>query len=638
MSYDVKFGKSNLSDYCTVLNVKRSLLPSRSNFSKQVPGMNGSYYTGGKYDEKVIELEIAVYAKTKVEYAQKLTNLANILNTNVEVPIIISDEPYKVYYGIVDGQTDMSKKFQNGTATIKIVCHDPIAQSLYWNTYAPNGKNIFNVVSYGTEYTSPIIDIDFRNKGCFFQVTNYEGKTVLVGVPKDLTKPVIPFTDLVVEDNCELASSFTSISQSLLDTNRVVSGQYGVGHNGTGMVCTNFATGESDKWTGCAFKRNLGKNVSEFEVTIDLTFSSQGENYIPPPPQPPYVPPAPPTPPSKPDDSGSNGGDSCLGTYKVVNCGGLWINSGPNTSGPLYPMAPGTLIYPTEIQGNWAKHTHSNRWHTYTGWSSMRYLQKVSNSGRSTGAMTINAVTPKAFADEQSGIIEIYGYDQNGAKLFKLEVSDTNQFYEYVEPKIFIGDTLVLDDGKNVPSPRKEDEKDSSGNVTGQKEVASGVFGDFNDFQGKLIIKREKNTIGEDLWSCEIVKIHEGKVVKRIYTLNHLSNASYSKKPLNYLGVFIGRYGTLEPVSVMTVTNIKVKQLNMKTDEFTDSNVQVFEPGDHMQINFETGKITLNDEDYRYKLDIGSEFFEIPPGESQFVFATDAENTSVVCGFKDRFI
>lgn len=624
MAYIVHFNDVNLSDYCTVLNVKRSVLPTRSNFSKQVPSMHGSYYTGGKYLEKVIGIEIAIFAKTKEEYSQKVEALANVLNVNKPAPLSIDDEPYKNYYAVVDGSTELDKVFHNGVTTINFLCNDPFAESKYWNSFTNDENGIFDVTSYGTTHTHPIVDVDFKTKGCFFQLTNYEGKTILIGKPKDATKPIVSQSDIVENDNCQDSTSFTTISDTLFDANRVISGTYGVQDNG--IECTNFGSPQEGKWTGAGFKKALSKDVADFEVTVDVIFSSQGQNYVAPPPTPPVQPTPVPTPPSKPPTTPTTPPPVSLGTYKVVNCGGLWINREANTNNPLYPMAPNTLIYPTEIKNGWAKHTHSNQWNTFTGWSSMKYLQKVSNTGKSL--LTSNAKNVKTvYAEDQLGMIEIYGYTRNGSKLFKFEISDTNSFYEFVEPKVVIGSTTVLQSSSKVPSPRKVDDK----------EVASGVFGDFNDFTGQFSIKREKDINGNDYWSAEVRKIHEGKVVKVLTTDNAIYNKSFSKESLSYIGVFIGRYGEVEPVSVMSIKNIKVKNLNLKTDQIVEDNLAIFEPGDHMQIDFKDGIVTLNDESYLPYLDISSEFFTIPSGDSQFIFKSDAES-NVVCGFKDKFI
>lgn len=638
MAYIVTYGENKLSDYCTILNVKRSVLPNRSNFSKQIPTMNGSYFTGSKYSERTITLEAAIFAKTREEYASKVEKLAEILNTEGPVQMIIDDEPYKMYYAVLDGSTDLSKFAQTGRVNLNFICHDPLAYSMYWNTYQPNSKGVFTVESYGTADTYPLIDVDFVNKGCFFQLTNPKGQTVLIGKPKDSTQTTVSATDVLVNDNCQASSTMTTLSESLLDSNRKVTGQYGVGFNGNGIVCTNFGTSQEGKWTGAAFKRNIGQNVSEFEVTVDMTFSSQGKNYVAPTPTPPTPQPSTPQPGSKPSNPTTTPSTNSLGTYKVVNCGGLWINRDANVNTPLYAMAPGTYIYPTEISNGWAKHTHSNKWNTFTGWSSMKYLQKVSNSGKSLLSEKSDAMLmEEIYAEDQLGLIEIYGYDQNGAKLFKMQIDDTSEFYEYVDPKIYIGNSLVLHDGKNTPSPRKVTTDDGKGNKT-TTEVASGVFGDYNDFSGQFVITKQKNSKGQDLWSCEVRKIINGKLVRSMSTSNSLTNSAYPKGDLNYIGVYIGRYGTNTETSVMAVTNIKVRKLNMKTDQSVSNNLAIFDPKDHMQIDFSSGLVTLNDQPILSEIDIGSEFFTIPSGSSQFLFKTDAANTVVACGFRDRFI
>lgn len=633
MAYKVIYGESNLSDYCLVLNVKRSILPNRSNFSKQIPTMNGSYFTGSKYAERTISLEVAILTKKKEEYAQKVSELAKILDVIYPSKLIIDDEPYKCYYAVLDGSTDLEKFAQTGRATLNFICHDPLAYSLYWNTHFANDRGICDLESYGTTDTYPVIDVDFANNACFFQVTNPTGQTVLIGAPKDITKPNKPLSDIMLNDNCQSADTITALSETLIDSDKKITGQCGVGFNGDGFVCTNFGTAQDNKWTGGAFKMNVGQNVNEFEVTVDMTFSSQGKNYVAPTPTPPVPQPPTPTPPNKPNNGSSNTPSSSLGTYKVVNCGGLWINREANTKNRLYAMAPGTHIYPTEIKNGWAKHTHSNKWNTFTGWSSMKYLQKVSNAKKK---MTRDA-TGTEYADDQTGVIEIYGFDQNGAKLFKMVMEDVNQFYEYVDPKIYIGNTLVLHDGKNTPSPRKTSIKDDKGQST-QSEVASGVFGDYNDFNGQLVVRREKNSQGQDLWSCEVRKISNGKVVASMSTNNSLSNSAYPKGALNYIGVYIGKYGQTPEVSVMAVTNVKVKKLNMKTDQEIDGNAELFKEGDHLQIDFNDGNVTLNDQSILSHVDIGSEFFTIPAGRSQIICRTDSESAGIICGFKDRFI
>lgn len=630
--YLVNFAGNELSELCKIEKINRTLLPSRENFSKQIPTMHGSHYTGYRYGERVIELEIGLVYSSPQEYLQKIRKLAEVLDVANPSKLILSDEPDKYYYAVPNGETSLEKLFNKGAkATISFICHDPIAYSLEWKTFTPDNKKNIAISNEGTSEAYPIVDVDFRTNSCFLQITNNKGQTVLIGQPKDSTKPVVALTDVVVNDNCSSASTFTTISESLLDTDRRIVGHYGVGYNGNGMVCTNYGSGEEDKWNGAGFKRNLGANLDEFEVEIDLVFSSEGKNYT--------VPPTPPTPPPPPTPSNPNPPTTnTYGTYKVVNCGGLWINATPDTSQPLYAMSPNTLIYPTEISNGWAKHTHSNPWNTFTGWSSMKYLTKVSDSIIKSASVDSEIATVEEFAEDEIGLLEVYGFDQNGAKLFKMEVSDTNEYYEYVEPKVYIGNNLVLDDGKNCPSPRKIDVKDDDGKVTGQREVESGVFGEWNDLVGKIVIRREKNASGTYLWTSTVYRYKNGQIVNSMTTRNALSNTTYPKGALNYLGFYIGRFGKIRPVDLMVIDNVKVRRLNMKTDQTINSNLEIFKKNDHLQVDFSKGLVTLNNQVFLTSVDIGSEFFSIPSGKSQVAVRTDDARAVVCLGIQERFI
>lgn len=629
MAYEVEFAGQPLSKYCKILSVERDILPERENFSKEIPSMHGSHFTGFKYKERVITLEVAIIAISNEDLREKVRKLAEVLDVKNPSRLIIGDEPNKYYYAIVDGSTTIERSFKTGVIKINFICHNPIAYSVLWETFMPDGK-IFTLHNNGTTNTPPIIEVDFLNKASFFQATNHKGETVLVGRPKDSTKPNVAVTDVVINDNCQDSSTFTTLSPSLLDNDREAAGYFGVGNNGNGMVCTNYGGDTENKWNGTCFRRNLGSDVKDFEVSIDLLFSSLGKNYT--------VPPTPPTPPPPPTPENPNPPTTnTYGTYQVVNCGGLWINREANTKNPLYAMAPNTKIYPTEIKNNWYKHTHKNRFGTsYTGWSYGKYLKKISDK---VVTREMDYKAPKSdFAEYEMGVLEIYGYDKNGGKLFKFSLKDVNEFYEYVEPEFFIGNKLVLDDGKKCPSPRKIDIKDDDGKVTEQREVESGVFGDFNDLDGRVVIKRESNGAGNFLWSCKLVKIKDGKIIRTLETNNVLTNASYPKGALNYIGVYIGKWSNKKYVDLVAVNNIKVRRLNFNVEQPINGNATLFNTGDHLQVDFASGLVSLNDVPFMEHLDIGSEFFEIPTGRSQIIYNTDDTSAKVLVGIQEKYL
>ena len=626
--YKVSFAGNELSNYCRIEKIERTLLPPRENFSKVIPTLHGSYYTGYKYGERIIKVNIAFTYNSPLEYTQKIRTIADLLDVKSPSKLILGDEPSKYYYAVPEGEIEIDKLYNKGArAVITFICHNPMAYNMEWKSFTPDSKKRITILNQGTTETYPLIDVDFTKSACFFQVTNNKGETVLIGQPKDTVKATQPLTDIVVNDDCSSAGTFTTIADSLFDSNRKITGQYGVGVNGGAMLCTNYndATVEGTVWQGAGFKLNLGSNVEEFEVEIDLIFTSQGKNYVVP-----ATPPVPPNP-SVPNSPTTN----TYGTYQVVNCGGLWINKTADTSQPLYAMSPNTKIYPVEIKNGWAKHTHSNQWNTFTGWSSMKYLKKISDSV----VKSLSEVdTLEEYAEDEVGLLEVYGFDQNGAKLFKMQVSDTNEYYEYVEPQVYIGNTLVLDDGKKCPSPRKIDVKDDNDKVTGQKEVESGVFGEWNDLYGKIVIRRESNGKGTYLWSASVYRYKDGRIVNTMSTKNSLSSAYYPKGALNYLGFYIGKLYGKRQVDLIAVNNVKVRKLNFKTDQSVSGNLEIFKAKDHLQIDFSNGLVKLNDQVYLTSIDIGSEFFSVPSGRSQIAVRSDDTNASIVCGIQERFL
>lgn len=604
--WEIIYNEHKLNDYCNITNVSKSILPQRTNKSKEIPSANGSYYLGYKYGERIIKVDIYIDSKDKDDYTQKVRDLSYILNVEEPKKMKINDDEGKYVFAVLNGGTDLEKIITTGKTTLEFVCYDPTIYSDKWSCFTPNERGIITLQNDSNYKTYQNIGVTFKNKACFFQATNKRGETVLVGVPKQVGEATNAESDIILDDNCQSKSTFTSISDALFPSKYDINGTYEVGLNGNGIICNNYGSGED--WHGCGFRRNLGTDVDEFEVEIDLVMSSQGENY--------QIPGQEPLPPEAPP----NGSGQCLGTYKVVNCGGLWINREPNTNNPLYAMAPGDLVYPEEIQGIWMKHTFkSKQGQTYTGWSSSKYLQKISDNGR-----VRDGHFEDDFAERQLGNMMIRGYDRSGTVLFENWIYDSSMYFECNEPSIWIGTKKVL--FEEATGTRRPDGE------------ASGAIGRFNDFNGKFIIRREKNEAGRYLWSATVNKIEGGKIVASIGTDNVLCDASFPTGQLNYIGVFIGQWKDYTPLSVMALTNIRVKKLNFKTDEEVVGNVTLFNPGDDLQIDFSSGEVTINGINYIERVDIGSNFFETPPGESQIIVRSDDEDMVVSSSIQERYI
>ena len=605
MKWEIIYNNIRLNDYCNIIDVSKTILPNRKNNSKNIASMNGSYYTGFEYGERIISVKIYIPSEDNIDYNNKIRELSNILNVDKPKKMIINDDPDKYVYAVINGDTELSKKAMVGSATLEFICHDPIIYSDKWVTFSPNERGIVTLKNDSTYKTYPNISASFRKKACFLQITNKLSETVLVGKPKEVGNTTSSESDIVINDNCQSSSTFTSLSHLLLPSQYGKDGAYGVGFNGNGIVCTNYGNGED--WHGCAFRRNLGTDVEQFELEIDFVMSCQGKNY--------EIPGSKPLPPEAPPNSSG----TSHGTYKVVNCGGLWINRDPNTSNPIYAMPPGTLIYPEEIQGNWAKHTHKTKYGTYTGWSHMRYLQKVSDSVNYQAREE-----EEEFAESQLGNVKMIGFDRNGTPLFEAWLYDASHYFEEISPNVYIGNRRVLNE--EATGTRRPDYQ------------PSGAIGRWNDLDGKFVIKREKNEAGRYLWTTSINKYKNGQIIETIGTQNYLCDSTFPTGALNYIGFFISSYKDAPPMSIMAITNIKCKRLNFKTDEEIVGNISLFNIGDDLQIDFSSGEVLLNGLDIKEKLDIGSNFFSIPSGESQLIIRSDDDTLISTVGLQERYI
>ncbi len=581
---------------------------------------------------------------------------------------------------VLDGDTNLETLFTTGKAKLEFICHDPYLYSLENKVFSAENK-LVTIENEGNAETYPYLSINFFNPACFFQATNTKGETILIGTRPDIDKPSVSDKAVGLKDDCTTTSNWQN-SGNVVDSNREVTGTASVGMNGSAIICNNFGSSNASSganWHGCGVRRNIGANIEEFEVKARMIFSSTGKN-------------------NSTGGSGGSGGSS-LGTYKVVNApAGLRIRQEPNTTSKiLSKLSNGKQITALEIKNGWCKHTTGG----VTGWSSLEYLQKVatngtkkqvqnisssnvnirksastkgsivgklpknakadyiekastgwykvkynsitgyvSNDSKLTKVITVSTRTTKEeeieYAESQLGVMELYGFDNNGQKLFKFCIRDVEEYFEFNQPEVYIGGSCVLKDSSKVPAPTVIIEKKNDDDEGTKKTIASGVYGKWNDFEGVFSIKRTKNSKDEYQWTATVDKIVNGKVTQTMSTSNNLVNSNYPKGALNNVVLFIGKHKEHIQVAEMGLLEVNINQLNKVNVE--KQNVQIFKAGDILEIDNASGEILLNGLDFLEQLDIGSQFFEVPSGISNFGIASDDNDIQVNVGIQERWL
>ena len=683
MAYKVNYAGIDLDRYFTILNVGRTLMPPRDNFTKDIPGIHGKIYTGYKYTEKEIKLECLLKAGSAEEYVDILREISFILDVNSPKRLIINDSPGKYCYAVPEGEIAPDKTLHNGKFELKFVCYDPITYALEEDFFFGDSNKKISINNAGTTSAYPKLSVSFNDTAHFLQCTNYNGETVLIGAPPSVDKPNTDFDPVVLNDNCQTLQGWNSIG-NIVD-NAIVDGSLTINGGGYGIMCNNFGSG--DQWHGAGGRKNFTP-VSDFKVEVKLEHNSQGD--------------------LRGTGAGANppatsGGSGTSVKYKITANPSLRIRQGRSTSTAQIGSIPqGKVVDVSDIQNNWGYTTYNG----VSGYIYMEHTQKYvesssSNtsskykctadpslrirSGRGTnykqvgsirkgatvtvtdiqsnwGYVNINGVkgyvsmqymtkvnstrSLQPFADEDSdketaedrlGKVEVYGFDVNGVKLFKMSMRDTSEWYEYSEPEIQIGNSVVLDDNKTVPSPKTittKDDQDENKTVT--KKIDSGKYGDWNEFSGWFTVQRKTNAGGQQEWFCKVEKLNSsGSVERSIYT-NTLVNNLYPKGALSNIVIFFGKYSQVIPVDVMNVNEIKVT--NIGTPPKPAENKPIFKKGDELLIDFSEQKAYLNSRDFMNKIDIGSQFFTIPVGNSQVICKSDDNNINVEMSIQKRWI
>lgn len=676
MAYQVTYAGLPLHNYVNIRNVKRAVLPPRENFIKDIPSQNGSFYMGYKYAPREITLECTLKGTLKEDYIDAINQLAFILDVNVPSKMIINDNPDRYVYAILDGTTDLERFKHGGSVELNFICYDPYMYSIEEDNFSDepmkNNARSISIQNSGSTSTYPILDIGFTKNAHFVQCTDAKGRTVLVGTPPDVDNTQGTFDPQVLKDSCEVLTNWTNVGTGIIDDG-TIDGDLVINGGGYGFTCTNYGS-NSEGWHGGARRRNLNSFVSDFKIEVKMEHNSKGDlngtgsGSTAPVTSANYLITAEPSlriregrgtntkqigsiPKGKVvlvSDIQSNWGKTTYNgvtgyismqytqiqttsstvsssSYKTTD--NLRIRSGRGTTYTTLTTIPkGTTVIVSDIQNNWGKVTYGGK----TGYSSMAYMTPVTTKTRA------DEVTDTESSEDRMGKIEVYGFDDNGNKLFKMSMKDTSEWYEHSYPEIQIGSTVVLTDDNKTPTPKTttvQDEQDETKTVT--KQIDSGQYGDWNDFVGWFTIERSSNK-----WKCKIEKLdNSGKVVKKIET-ETLNNANYPKGNLANIVVWFGQYKDNIVVDTMNVNEIYVT--NIGTPPKPKENKPLFQNGDSLIIDFgdQTTRLLRKGQtiSMMQHLDIGSEFFSCPTGTSEIGIKSDDKDIDVNASIRKRWL
>lgn len=694
--YNIKYDSKSLNNFGKVKEVKKSILPKRKISTIDIESLNGEILNSSKYEALDIEITMVVTGSNKEEFKENILNIISIFNVSETKPLIIDDE--KFCYCITNDGIEKEPFSNVGCfVVINLIALDPYFYSME-NKVFDSENNQLTVVNEGGEKVLPYMSIGFSKDAHFLQLEHQESsKKILIGDYPKLSLVSKEESTEIIRDTCEDTSGWI-IAQAPIDSDRAVGGTLAMNKKGSG-ICIGSVPSGSTTWKGVCARKNFTKSLDEFHLRCCMHHNSTGKNGDPSYPtftdpsssttegkETYYVV----TASSLNYRSGPGTSYKKLGTLKK----GFEIYKGTVTKGWLkFSYKSKTCYCSTKYLTKKTKTTKNttteknfivttnNPSSTYaclraeakkdskliatlengtvircitTAYTdpdnkNRKYYKLAKKINGFMGYVCTSDITEAGnvsfsydesedylYADDKTGIVELYGFDENGSKLFKFGMYDDNKYYEYTYPMAQIGNRTVLKDNTKVPPPKHLTVTNASGDTTTIKvtNYMSGKLGDWNDFYGDWNISRKK-VDGNYIWEVSVTKIKDGVATK----IQKEVNIKYNDLPtgkLAYVALYIGTTGELSNSSAMDFTHIVVDEINPQADE--EENIKYFKQGDILDIDFASGHAYINHEDRTDLIDVGSDFFEIETGTNNIKVISDDNEVSASAVIKEKWL
>lgn len=681
-----------MTDMVKVRSVEIPSLPSIEHSSINMFERDGNIYNGLSYNNREIRLVLLIHPDDPEDYDLYVSDIKRAFYTKEEAKLFCGDKTMYIWC-VPEGDIIIRELGSYcAEMEITLIAYDPYwhgTNARMVNNSIANAKsgwtnsNRFTVSNKCDIPVYPILSIGFTQDTTFCQIENQTtGEKIFIGgIPEKESTKTPKYTHIKpFPDNMSSSSNWIPHS-SPIDSGRGVGGKITTTKDKSGLMAEDYSGGGSNTtWSGACAKRQLNTPVKDFMVRVKMNHNSTGENGDP-------------SHPFDNDYTSGNSGTTTYYYEVTASTGLILRAGKSTSSAKICTMPKGTKLYPTEITNGWAKvTTHDGKTgYCYTQYLAKK-VSTTTNSGGQCNYATVKATAIRAsasktatnkktipkgecirvyntkypetaddrtgeyemfyklakpydgvtgyvlinnlregsdyrvdydyevdLADHKTGICEVYGYGTNSTQLFRMGMYDDNEYYEFTYPMIRKNSEDFLVDKTTAPSPKKRD----------SSKVASGKYGDWNEFYGELYIERINN-----VWYSYVQKIENGQVVKEIKS-KAITDTNNSEESLDYLVIYFGTSGNKEDASCMSITDIEVKTGSDITEEVS-YNFQEIEPGDILEIDNSIPEVRLNGKECNQLINTGSSFFALMPGDNVIKVASDdAPNVDIIWNDKN---
>lgn len=689
--YYINYDDVDLSNIIKVKSIEMPALPPTEHATIDIWERQGAIFDNLKQKEVPIKIVFRIKPSR-----QEIEEDPNVLKNHIrdiksiftvyEAKALYLGDKTRFIFAIPEGEIKETKinsfcyEFE-----INFKCYDPVFYSEEAKKYS--GSNIIECINEGDYDCYPVINVGISQECQFVQVENISNnKKILVGsIPNPYYATEEAETNIIAEE-CNTLEGWTTGSTSV-DSNRATAGgTLAMTENGEGIKVGTYSTG-NELWKGVSARKNLGQVIKDFNVEAVVAHNSSGINGDP-------------TVGVNATHKEEIKTGSRAKYYEAVSTTNVRTGASTKNK-KVGTLKKGEQIKPISVSKGWIKFTfNGSTRYVSTKYMKVKYKDntttvttknfvtisttnlrasyKKSSTLKCTipAGTTVRLISSKQYldpgdkkkkrhyyklaekykgytgyvavtqvieasntyyeydeeletADDKTGIIEIYGWSQNNEKIFKLGLYDDDKWWEFTYPLIQAGSKTLLEDKTTAPAPKKKTEVNTNDDkLTVKKDtLLSGQYGDYNDFYGKIGIQRRNNK-----WEAWVYKYKNGVLKKRLVSDETSVNGSPSAE-LSYITLYMGTQDT-EKASGVALYELNIKRLNSIDTE--EANTIKFKAGDTIKFDCYNNIVYHNDKLYS-NVDIGSQFFELNPGENIVKVRSDDTDLSTDLIFNERW-
>ena len=684
--YYLKYNDIDLTEIVKVQSVDISGLPYMEHSSFDVFERDGNVYNGMSYGNREISLKFIIQPDDKYYYNMYINDVKSAFYTKEEAQLYCGDETRYIWCVPVGDITIKELAPYCAECEVSLTAYDPYFYGIEQNAVDNENKNSFSVWNGSDINVYPEISIGFTKNTTFVQVQNEaNGKKILIGGKPSVEGTTIPRNTLVFNDNMESTTGWEQ-STAPIDNGRSAGGTLAVTSTGCGLMCGDFGSAsDGATWHGCCYKKTLDTPVKDFKVKLRMSHNSTGKNGDP----------------EHPYESDEQPAITGVKTTYYVTSTSVVLRKTANKKGTkLCTIPKGKTITHKGVTNGWAKITYKS-YTGYCSTKSLKKMVKdntvtttkcnfvtvkttsiksspydssktlktipagtciriykdpkypteggsdvkgkyykmgLKYKGKIGYVLIENLVKANEYtvdyeyevntADDKTGIVEVYGFSSDNVQLFRIGLYDDNEYWEFTYPQIRKNGKDFLVDKSIPPAPKKVVTYDSNGKNV--EKINSGKYGSWNEFYGELYIDRVNNK-----WNAYVQKIKNGSILKTIRAKTSTDNENSNEK-LAYIVIYIGTTGDAAKASGMAVSDIEVRTAT-PIDNRVTYNFQEFSDGDVLTIDTSIPEVRLNGVVRNDLVDVGSEFFELEPGENPIRIASnDAPSVDIL--WEDKYL